>query len=180
MDSNSATRKQIKCSWCYLRGRQIRCRKIGLYTGELWVFYWFGREGRKQWWWMQERARRPPDRLNVLTGNLVDTTSVAIVETEEPTAIKEALSFVNCMLWWEPIQSEYDSLKQCQTWDLVDLPSSKNMVGRKWVFKHKWDADGQIQQCKAFLVAHGYSRKFVLTTMKFFHVCQSLTQSVLC
>ena len=45
------------------------------------------------------RARRPPDRLNVLTGNLVDTTSVAIVETEEPTAIEEALSFVNCMLW---------------------------------------------------------------------------------
>ena len=173
-------------------------------------FYWFSFERRVLWCWIQQwcnrkrqfwrstsgywrdlieqgesterphRARRPPDRLNVLTGNLVDTTSVAIVETEEPTAIKEALSFVNCMLWWQPIQSEYDSLKQCQTWDLVDLPSSKNMVGRKWVFKHKWDADGQIQQCKAFLVAHGYSRKFVLTTMKFFHVCQSLTQSVLC
>ena len=41
-----------------------------------------------------QRARRPPDRLNVLTGdqqNLIDTAPVATVNTEEPTTTEEIL-----------------------------------------------------------------------------------------
>ena len=97
-----------------------------------------------------QRARRPPAGVNVLTGdwwNLVDAASVAIVDTEE------TLSSVNSKLWWEAIQSKYDSLKYNQAWDLVDLLASKNIVGSKWVFKHKRGVDGQIQQCKACLVS---------------------------
>ena len=93
-----------------------------------------------------QRARRPPDRLNVLTGhwqNLIDAASVAIVNTEEPTTTEEALS--NVKSWREAIQSEYDLLKQNQTWDLVDIPASKNIFGTKWIFKHNRVADGEIQ-----------------------------------
>lgn len=42
-----------------------------------------------------QRARRPPDRLNVLTGdwwNLMEAASVAAVDTKEPTTNKEALN----------------------------------------------------------------------------------------
>ena len=42
---------------------------------------------------------------------------------------------------------------------MVDLPKSKNIVGSKWVFKHKRGANGQIQRCKARLVAQCYSQK---------------------
>lgn len=109
-----------------------------------------------------QRARRPPDRLNVLTGNwwnLMEAASVAAMDTEEPTTIEEALSGVNSKLWSEALRNEFDSLKQNQTWDLVDLPPGKNIVGSKWVFKHKRDAKGEITRCKARLVAQGYSQK---------------------
>ena len=36
----------------------------------------------------------------------------------------------------------------------------KNLVGCKWIFKHKRDADRQIQQLKTRLVAQGYFKKF--------------------
>ena len=81
---------------------------------------------------MQKRARGPPDRLNVLTGdwwNLIDASLVAIVNTEKPTTIEEALNGVNSKLWQEASQSEYNLLKQNKTWDLVDLPVGKNIVG---------------------------------------------------
>ena len=109
-----------------------------------------------------QRARIPPDRLNVLTGdwwNLVEAASVAAVDTEEPTTIEEALNGVNSKLWSEALCSEFNSLKENQTWDLVDLPAGKNIVGSKWVFKHKRGAEGEIPRCKARLVAQGYSQK---------------------
>ena len=92
-----------------------------------------------------QQVRRPPDRLNVLTGdwwNLIDTALVAIIVIEETTSIEEALNDVNSKLWREAIQSEYDSLKQNKTWDLVELPAGKNIVESKWVFKHRRGADG--------------------------------------
>ena len=50
-------------------------------------------------------------------------------------------------------------MQQNQTWDLVKLPDGKNVVGCKWVFKHKGDANGNIQRYKARLVTQGYSQK---------------------
>ena len=62
-----------------------------------------------------QQARRPPDRLNFLTGNwwnLIDAALVAIVNAEEPTTIEEALNSINSKLWQEAIQSEYSSVKK--------------------------------------------------------------------
>ena len=108
------------------------------------------------------RARRPADRLNVLTGewwNLTDISSIAIFEETEPTTMEEALSGPNSELWKQAIQSEYDSSKSNGAWYLVDMPANKNLVGSKWVFKHKRGADGKIRQCKTRLVTQGYSQK---------------------
>ena len=43
---------------------------------------------------------------------------------------------------------------------MVNLHAGKNIVGSKWVFKHKRGADGQFQQYKPRLVAQGNSQKF--------------------
>ena len=79
-----------------------------------------------------QRAKRPPDRLNVLTDdwwNLIDAALLAIIDTEEPAIIEEALNGVNSKLWRETIQSEHISLKQNKIWDLVNLSAGKNIVG---------------------------------------------------
>ena len=52
---------------------------------------------------------------------------------------------------------EISSLEKHNTWDLVDLPEGKNLVGCKWVFKTKRDANGDVDRFKARLVAQGYS-----------------------
>ena len=53
-------------------------------------------------------------------------------------------------------KSEYDSLMENNTWDLVPPPEGKNIVGNR-VFKVKRDAEGSVQRYKARLVAKGYS-----------------------
>ena len=106
-----------------------------------------------------QRVRRPPDRLNVLIGywwNLMEAASVAAVDTEEPKIIEEAL---NSKLWSDALSDEFNSLKENQTWDLVDLPAGKNIVGSTWVLKQKRGAEDEITRCKARLVTQGYSQK---------------------
>jgi len=39
------------------------------------------------------------------------------------------------------------------------LPENKVPIGRKWLYKYKFKADGSIDKYKARLVANGYSQK---------------------
>lgn len=112
--------------------------------------------------------------------SMIDAALVAIVDTEEPTTIEETLSDVNSTLWPEAIQSEHDSQKQNQNRDLVDLPAGKNIVGWKWIFKRKQDADGQIQRCRVCLAAQGYSKISAVDYDEVFPLWQSIAQFVLC
>ena len=50
------------------------------------------------------------------------------------------------------------SLLVNKTWELVELPKGKNVVGCKWVFKVKKDGDGKVDRLKARLVVQGYSQ----------------------
>ena len=47
-----------------------------------------------------------------------------------------------------------------ETWDLVPLPKGKNVIGYKWVYKVKHNANGNIRRYKARLVAKGYAQTY--------------------
>ena len=45
------------------------------------------------------------------------------------------------------------------TWELVKAPENKNVIGCKWVFKTKYDVNGEINRFKARLVAQGFTQQ---------------------
>ena len=50
------------------------------------------------------------------------------------------------------------AIEKNSTWELVHIPEGKNVVGLKWVFRTKYNADRNIQKQKARVVDKGYSR----------------------
>jgi hypothetical protein len=50
-----------------------------------------------------------------------------------------------------------DALSKDHTWDLVDLPPHKFVVGCKWVHEIKTQCDWSNERYKAYLVAKGFT-----------------------
>ncbi|KAI5328240.1 hypothetical protein L3X38_027637 [Prunus dulcis] len=61
--------------------------------------------------------------------------------------------------WNKAMTEEISIIEKNSTWELVDRPSSKPIVGVKWIYKTKLNLDGSIQKHKARLVAKGYTQK---------------------
>ena len=83
-----------------------------------------------------------------------------ISETEalEPRNLTEAKSRPDWPLWEKAIEDELGQLKAAGTWKLVNAPDGANIVGSKWVFRAKKDANGKVVHYKARLVAQGFSQ----------------------
>jgi hypothetical protein len=105
---------------------------------------------------MPRRSTREKKPSKQYDDYIVFTASVNGIET--PSTIAEALSGPQSTFWKQAIQDELDSIKQNQTWTLVDLPKNKRPIKCKWVFKITQDVDGK-PKYKAWLVAKGYSQQ---------------------
>lgn len=57
------------------------------------------------------------------------------------------------------MKSELEMIEKSSTWQLVDKPFDKPIIGVIWVYKTKLNLDGSVQKNKAKLVAKGYSQK---------------------
>ena len=55
---------------------------------------------------------------------------------------------------------ELQALEKNRTWDLVDLPLNKFVIGYKWVYKIKTRANGLIERYKARLVVKGFTQEY--------------------
>ena len=101
-----------------------------------------------------QRKREPPVRFGR------DEYATPAIQVTEPATMKEALQSDLAAEWKAAIDSEYQSLRKNDTWNLVELPSNKKTIGCKWVFKIKRSKDGEVERFKARLVAKGYSQKY--------------------
>ena len=61
--------------------------------------------------------------------------------------------------WKAAADSEFQSLKETNTSELVELPTNRKAIGCKWVFRVKYGDRGQVERFKGRLVAKGYSQK---------------------
>ncbi|CAL9021871.1 unnamed protein product [Prunus brigantina] len=74
----------------------------------------------------------------------------------EPEKFDEAVKDES---WIKAMKDELSMIEKNATWELVDRPTEKPVIGVKWVFKTKLNLDGSVQKNKARLVAKGYSQK---------------------
>lgn len=61
--------------------------------------------------------------------------------------------------WKEAIQREFESLVEQDTWEIVDRPTNRNVIGCKLILTNKYKANGEIERRKARLVAKGYTQR---------------------
>ena len=51
------------------------------------------------------------------------------------------------------MEEELMSIQRNSTWELIDLPNGKNVIGLEGIFKTKFQANGSVQKYEARLVA---------------------------
>jgi len=56
------------------------------------------------------------------------------------------------------MNDEINALKKNNTFDVVNKPIGRNMVGSKWVFKTKKNTDGTLEKLVGRAVAQGFSQ----------------------
>ena len=92
--------------------------------------------------------------------NCVHHFSYSACQIMEPKTMEEALSSVHAKEWKAATDSEFDSLTESETWELVELLPDRKPIGCKWVFKVKHGSDGSVERFKGRLVGKGCSQKY--------------------
>ncbi|KAJ1689849.1 hypothetical protein LUZ63_014004 [Rhynchospora breviuscula] len=80
----------------------------------------------------------------------------AFVSQLEPKSFKEANVDPN---WIVAMQEELNQFERNQVWELVPLPSGKQVIGTKWVYRNKLDELGNVVRNKTRLVAQGFKQQ---------------------
>ncbi|KAL6321449.1 hypothetical protein AAG906_016548 [Vitis piasezkii] len=75
----------------------------------------------------------------------------------EPQSFEEGIKDED---WRKVMEKEIDVIEKNETWQLVEKPKDKEIIGVKY------HSDGRVQRLKARLVAKGYSQQSVLISMR--------------
>lgn len=78
-----------------------------------------------------------------------------------PNTIQEARESMDSENWEVAVETELSTLREKNTWELVDPPKDKNIIGNRWVFTKKYDENGKLCKFKARLVAQGYNQGYI-------------------
>eukprot|EP00253_Pinus_taeda_P010962 PITA_10962 len=76
---------------------------------------------------------------------------------DDPIHFEEA---INDKKWIEAMDEEMNATERNKTWDLVELPKGKEVIGVKWVYKTNSNDEGKIERHKARLVVKGYKQQY--------------------
>ncbi|CAL8134899.1 unnamed protein product [Prunus armeniaca] len=99
---------------------------------------------------------KPYDHTPVKWRSINDILAQCNLYIVEPEKYEEAAQDQS---WIKAMEDELSMIEKNGTWELVNIPSDKQVIGVKWVFKTKLNLDGLVQNNKARLVAKGYVQK---------------------
>ena len=71
-----------------------------------------------------------------------------------PSSFEEA---VEDPTWVDAMVEKYDSIVRNNAWEIVPRPEGKSVVGSRWIYKVKQEANGSVEKYKAIFVARGFS-----------------------
>ena len=114
----------------------------------------------------QKQLKQPPNRFS-------HSVIVALDDEKDPSTFSEAKSVPNKLKWEEAMKREMESLWSNEVWELVDPPPNQRIVGSKWIFKCKLDADETVERYRAWLVPQGCTQMYGLDYKKI-QPCRSL------
>ena len=103
----------------------------------------------------QEIEDEEMDEMYVVA-NLANVASELV--TQDPRSMKEALAMPDAEKWKEAMKDEISRLEARDSWTYVYPPKSANVVGSRFVFARKRDANNQVTSYRARLVAQGFSQ----------------------
>lgn len=75
-----------------------------------------------------------------------------------PQTVNDARKCTDWSHWYEAINYEIRALEKHGTWVIEPLPDGVNLIGSRWVFDIKRNAEGVIVRYRARLVAQGFSQ----------------------
>ncbi|KAM2302248.1 hypothetical protein FF2_032543 [Malus domestica] len=104
---------------------------------------------------MQTRSKNGVSKKIALLVSVHENSGANLTKVE-PATYKSALK---SPVWLAAMQDKLSALHTQKTWSLVPLHPHRNLVGCKWVFKIKKNADGSIGRYKACLVAKGFNQE---------------------
>ena len=114
------------------------------------------------------RVTAIPDRLAMLLSSSspsscvyrMDPNDYAMLVLDEPMSYKQAMQCEERVKWQQAMDEELDAHRKNSTWRIVDKTDDMNVIGCRWVYKVKRDAEGQVSRYKARLVAKGYNQQY--------------------
>src|SRR6202046_2147973 len=101
------------------------------------------------------RERRQPERYS--PSDFCSNFALSVTD-DDPRTVKEVVDSEDGKLWKGAMVDEMAYLHKNGACDLVELPAARKLIGSKWVFKKKTNAEGKVEKYKARLVAKGYSQ----------------------
>jgi len=102
--------------------------------------------------WQNELVDDAPVRGTKLFSDIYERCNIVVCEPADFRAAKEDQN------WMAAMKEELFMIEKNQTWELVDRPQDRKVIGVKWVYRTKLNADGSINKHKVRLVVKGYAQ----------------------
>ena len=83
-----------------------------------------------------------------------------LLQIQNITIPKKSQGALRNTQWKQAMDEEMRALLQNNTWEIVDLPKGKKLVGCRRVYTLKYKSDGSQDRYKARLVARGYTQTY--------------------
>jgi hypothetical protein len=101
------------------------------------------------------RDRRQPERYS--PPDFRSNFSLSTTD-DDPKTVRGVVNSEDNKLWKKAMVEEMDALDKNEAWGIVEFPAGRKSIGRKCLFKKKFNAQGKVEKYKAHLVAKGYSQ----------------------